>query len=152
MQRLTYRPVLSDLDYLRRHLDRALETPAATTPAMELENTHSALILRAELPGVNRDDIDIRLTANTVTLSGKRPQPQGKQWSEFRYGEFRRSLRLPVAVHSDRAKAEFVDGILTLTLPKYVAQRPQVVKVNLGDRAVSEIPEPATTDSDDPWK
>ena len=128
---------------MQRHIDRIFEQIAGLRrepeltwkPAVELKNTEEYVILRAEIPGVSGKDLDIQVTREAVAIAGDRrydrkAQDKGLFRTEFRYGKFHRVIPLPVAVVNDQVKAEFKDGILTLTLPK-VAQRRQAVKINL---------------------
>ena len=135
------------------------------TPAIELKAMDTEFVLRAELPGIDAKDLDIQVTREAVSLSGEHrsetKHEDGKLFrSEFRYGSFRRVIPLPVAIQNDHVKADFTDGILTLTLPKLVNDRPKVVKVNLTDAIVEPKLEatgdlaPAATEaaqSDDVW-
>ena len=114
----------------------------AWTPAIELKSTDDAIILRAELPGINAENLDVQVTREAVSISGEyksETKTEDKEHqlyrSEFRYGTFHRIVPLPVAVQNDQVKAEFKDGILTLTLPKVEAEKPKVVKVNLLESA-----------------
>jgi HSP20 family protein len=116
------------------------------TPAIELKATDTAFVLRAELPGIDAKDLDIQVTREGVSLSGEyhseTKNEDGKFFrSEFRYGSFHRVVPLPVAIQNDQVKADFTDGILTLTLPKVVNDRPQVVKVNLAEATTEPKPE-----------
>ncbi|XGV94614.1 MAG: Hsp20/alpha crystallin family protein [Leptolyngbya sp. BL-A-14] len=112
-------------------------SPSKTwTPAIELKATDTDFVLRAELPGIDAKDLDIQVTRKGVSIAGEyrseTKNEDGKFFrSEFRYGSFRRVVPLPVAIQNDQVKADFTDGILTLTLPKVVNDRPKVVKVNL---------------------
>jgi HSP20 family protein len=106
------------------------------TPAIELKATDTDFVLRAELPGIDAKDLDIQVTREGVSIAGEyrseTKKEDGKFFrSEFRYGSFRRVVPLPVAIQNDQVKADFTDGILTLTLPKVVSDRPKVFKVNL---------------------
>ncbi|MBD2038492.1 Hsp20/alpha crystallin family protein [Leptolyngbya sp. FACHB-321] len=165
-----------EIETLSRQLDRLFDdfTPAnrtaapaahTWTPAIELKATDAAFVLRAELPGIAAKDLDIQVTRAGVSITGEyrseTKNEDGKFFrSEFRYGSFRRVVPLPVAIQNDQVKADFTDGILTLTLPKVVSDRPKVVKVNLAD-AITEpkleadsnhMPaETQTTHTDDVW-
>lgn len=109
----------------------------ARIPAAELTETPDALHLKVELPGIQTDDLNIEVTAKTVTVSGDRQlaksEAEGKTRSEFQYGKFHRVIALPVEVQNTEVKAEYKDGILHLTLPKV---ENKVVKVALGKAAV----------------
>lgn len=105
-------------------------------PAVELQDTNEALVLRALLPGIDARDLDIRVTKQAVVISGEKSDNNqtekiGYFRSEFTYGKFQRVIQLPVAVENDNVQAEYKNGILSLTLPKASAARNQVVKVNL---------------------
>lgn len=112
-------------------------------PAVELEDTSSALVLRAEIPGIDARDLDIRVTKQAVIISGEKSDNNqtekiGYFRSEFIYGKFQRVIPLPVAIQNDSVQAEYKDGILSLTLPKASTKANQVVKVNLVDNAVAD--------------
>lgn len=143
-----------EMEVMRRQLDRLFDDLAPLSqdrfpvarerkvwgPAIELKQTESDVVLRAELPGVDAKDLEVQVSREAVSISGEyRSETQSEDnkvfRSEFRYGNFHRVVPLPVAVQNDKVNAEFKDGILTLTLPKVTADRPQVVKVNLGGTA-----------------
>lgn len=144
MTLLRWQPI-SEMETLRRQMDRIFgemisvnnEAQATWQPAIELQDTAESLILRIMLPGIEAKDLDIRVTGEAVAISGEH-RPQEYLRSEFRYGKFQRVIALPVAVQNDRVNAELKDGILTLTLPKVVDARRQVVKVNLTETTASD--------------
>ncbi|MBW4602490.1 MAG: Hsp20/alpha crystallin family protein [Calothrix sp. FI2-JRJ7] len=114
-------------------------------PAVEMEDTDGALVLRAQIPGIDARDLDIRVTKQAVVISGEKSDNNqtekiGYFRSEFTYGKFQRVIQLPVAVENDKVQAEYKNGILSLTLPKANAARNQAVKVNLLDNTASEAP------------
>lgn len=118
-------------------------------PAIELKGNDTELILKAELPGITADNLDIQVTREAVAIAGEYKSETKSEEnhivrSEFRYGSFRRVVPLPVEVQNDQVKAEFVDGVLTLTLPKVQATRPNVVKVNLTGTAAPATKLPDT--------
>jgi HSP20 family protein len=95
-------------------------------------------LLRLKLPGINAKDVEVQIAQDTVSISGehKFEATEAKGFrSEFRYGKFHRVISLPAAVQNDQAKAEFKDGILTLTLPRLQAVKPTIVKLNLVESA-----------------
>lgn len=143
----------SEMETLRRQMEQTFDEMvgvnrvAQTTwkPAVELQDTEDNLILRAEIPGVEGKDLDIRVTREAVAISGEHRYEKteaGGFRTEFRYGKFQRVIALPVAVQNDQVQAEFKNGILTLTLPKVTEARRQVVKVNIADNtaATPEVP------------
>ncbi len=134
---------LQEMETLARQLDRLFDDLEGTrqeqpawAPAMELRDTGEALELRAQLPGVDAKEIDIQVSKQSVAISGEYRQEhqtenKGYFKSEFRYGKFQRTVKLPVAVDNSQVIADYTNGVLTLTLPKHTEVRNQVVKVNL---------------------
>ena len=126
------------------HLFDDLGTPAkwddfpsrSKVPAAELTETDEALHLKLEVPGMEAKDLDIQVTADSVSISGERKEEskseeKGVTRSEFRYGSFSRVIPLPVEIQNSNVTAEYKDGILNLTLPKVEEEKTQVVKVNV---------------------
>ena len=127
---------------------------AVRTPAIELTGIESALVLCAELPGFEPDDLDIQVTRDSVSIKGMKKsaietepsetlsagetdEPIAKPatphiyTSEFRTGPFHRVITLPVEIETDRVVAVFKHGLLTLTMPKREDDRTRSVKVSL---------------------
>jgi HSP20 family protein len=138
------------LNTLQRDMDRLFDQLTQTSwgdtmptqhnqdwvPAVEVKETDAQVILRAEVPGVSADDLDIQVTRNAVAITGdhryeNKSEDNGYYRSEFRYGQFQRIVPLPSKVENEQVKAEFKDGILTLTMPKAEDERRKVFKVNL---------------------
>lgn len=124
------------LDRLANDLTEATRiSDADWVPAVELYETPDELVLRALLPGIDRERLEIEVSRKSVKLAGQRPavERDGDRFfrSEFRYGPFERLVGLPVEVQNDAARADYTDGVLVLTLPKTVSERQKVVKVNL---------------------
>jgi len=95
---------------------------AAWTPAMEVFHRNDQLIIRADLPGLTKDDVKVDVTEDVVTVQGERKQEQeeereGVYRSERSYGAFFRTIPLPEGVIADQAKATFKDGVLEITMP-----------------------------------
>ncbi len=110
------------------------ETP--WMPAIELQETETNMILKAQLPGIEPEELDIQVSENAVFLSGehqeqKKTDEKGIFRSEFHYGQFKRVVPLPIAIQREQVKAEMVAGLLTLTMPKATPTLPNVVKVPL---------------------
>ena len=110
----------------------------AKVPAAELTETDDALHLKLEVPGMEAKDLDIQVTADSVSISGERKsetksEDKGVTRSEFRYGKFSRVIPLPARIQNINVTAEYKDGILNLTLPIAEAEKNKVVKVNLGE-------------------
>jgi len=107
---------------------------ATPWPACELVETKESLVLRAEVPGMDPKDFEVRVDGDVLTLSGEtkqetRGEEEDVHLSERRFGPWRRSLRLPAYADPDRIDAEVRGGILTLTIPKREEARPKIVKV-----------------------
>lgn len=132
-----------EIESLRRQMDNVFDeltqttnSEASWTPAVELKDDGDALVLRAQLPGMDAKDLDIQVTKEAVSLAGEhrheeKTEKDGFFRSEFRYGKFQRVIPLPVAVQNDRVEAAYKDGVLSLTLPKVEEVRNKAVKINL---------------------
>ena len=95
----------------------------ALRPATEFVECDGEFRLTAELPGMAADDIDIKLSDGTITVRGEKSEEKQEEKedylvSERRYGEFQRTLSLPLGIDPDAVNAEFANGVLTVTLPK----------------------------------
>jgi HSP20 family protein len=137
---------LQDIESLHRDMNRFFDTlvPSqqksfdnlAFMPTAELNETPENLVLKLELPGIEAKDLDIQVTAKSVTISGERKtqsesESNGITRSEFRYGQFQRIVPLPTRVVNDQTQAEYKDGILTLTFPKAGGEKQKTFKVEL---------------------
>lgn len=105
-------------------------------PALDLYTTPDAVVARVALPGVKPDDVDVSIGDELVTISGtfheeKETTEHGYVEHELSQGKFSRSFSLPTAIKADAAKAEFKDGLLTLTMPKTEEVKPRHVKVQV---------------------
>jgi HSP20 family protein len=103
-------------------------------PAIDLYQDDEQVVVRAALPGLKSDDVQISVTADMLTLRGEfklenEPKDVTYHLREQRYGAFERSLRLPTDVQTDKAKAEFNNGVLTISLPKAEAVKPKLINI-----------------------
>jgi len=101
---------------------------------LDLYETDEAVVVKAALPGVKAEDVDITITGETLTIKGEaRREEEEKKRDYYRqetwYGNFARSISLPSQVEADKAEAVFDNGILRLTIPKAAAARPKTIKV-----------------------
>lgn len=99
------------------------ELPELKVPKVDIIDHDKEIVVKAELPGVSKDDIEVTMTDNTVTIKGstshEKKEEKGNYFrSEISRGSFSRTVALPGDVDGDKAKATFNDGILELTLPK----------------------------------
>jgi HSP20 family protein len=105
------------------------------TPPVDIYETNDALVIKAELPGVSKDDVSIEVHQNTLILRGQRkPEAEVKEEhyhrAERAYGTFQRSFVLPAMVDQNKVQATFKDGVLELHLPKSEAAKPRRIAIN----------------------
>jgi HSP20 family protein len=103
-------------------------------PAVDMYQTDNDVIVKATIPGISPDELDIQITGDTLTLQGEIKQEEHIENAKYHlrehhYQSFSRSLTLPVQVVADKANAEIKNGILTLTLPKAEETKPKVITV-----------------------
>ena len=143
---------LYEINSLHRQMNRLLEDIATWDspeisifrPAVELSDHDDHLSLRVSLPGINKDNIDVSVTSDTVKLSGKfedkkEDKGHGYYISELNYEDFERTISLPVPIKNDEVTADYTDGILVLTLPKLEEAKNKVFKVNLDSGKVLDV-------------
>src|SRR6201984_859809 len=121
-------------DMLERAGDESNLTPWA--PAVDIFETEHELVVKADLPDVNPQDLDIRVENNILTIRGERKfENKANEENYLRveraYGSFSRSFSLANSVKSEAIKAEYHDGVLTLSLPKREEAKPKQIKVNV---------------------
>ena len=105
-----------------------------SSPAIDMYQTDNEIVVKAALPGLKPDEVQINVTGDILTIKGEvkhKEEKKDKSWHirEQRWGSFERSVRLPTGVVSDRAKADFDNGILTISLPKSEEVRPKTITV-----------------------
>ncbi|MEW6348910.1 MAG: Hsp20/alpha crystallin family protein [Thermodesulfobacteriota bacterium] len=106
------------------------------SPAFDISETETDLILRAELPGVDPKDVDVTLTGSVLTIKGEKKEEREENDEhmyrmERSFGSFARSFTLPCEVSEDRVEARFKDGVLTLKLPKAECSRKKNTKIDV---------------------
>jgi HSP20 family protein len=110
---------------------------APTVPAalpLDVSETEDAFVVKASLPGIKPEDVEITVQGDTLTIRGEsqaEDEKKGEHWHlrERRFGSFQRSVSLATPVNSDRAQASYEHGVLTLTLPKSEAAKPRQIKI-----------------------
>ncbi|HOW58958.1 MAG TPA: Hsp20/alpha crystallin family protein [Candidatus Omnitrophota bacterium] len=105
-------------------------------PSVEIHEDENNFTLHLDAPGIDKKDMDISVTGNTVTIKGERKIEEKKKekgyfYSERRYGSFQRSLELPTTVESDKITANYKDGVLELVVPKSEKSKPKQIKVEV---------------------
>jgi len=114
-------------------------TPAAyATLPLDVSESEDAFVVRASLPGMKPEDVQITVHGDTLTIRGEskaEEEKKGEHWHlrERRFGAFQRSVGLATPVDPDRAQARYDNGVLTLTLPKSEAARPRQIKIGGGE-------------------
>ncbi|MFW6065553.1 MAG: Hsp20/alpha crystallin family protein [Planctomycetota bacterium] len=111
-----------------------LSRTGAWFPPLEISEREDAVVVQAELPGMNREDIDISVQDNHLTLTGEKKETEEQQEGDFyhserRYGTFRREIPLPAGVDADNVDANYRDGVLTVTLPKSEEAKPRKIEI-----------------------
>ena len=103
--------------------------PEGWVPAVETEETDDAYLVRAELPGMKRDDVDVELRGNELRITGEVTEETSGQTLRHRRGKFAYRATLPSDADAEKIDAELADGILTVRLPK--AAQAQTRKVEI---------------------
>jgi len=106
-------------------------------PAVDIYEHENTIVIKAELPGVDPKDVDIRLDNNVLTINGERKldnevKKESYHRVERSYGAFTRSFTLPTTVDPNGIKAEYRDGVLRVTLPKREEAKPKQIQISVG--------------------
>ena len=141
-------PVFGKLTNLRDELDRLFEAPfehfarssqllsGGWVPALDVYEDKDNLTVKAELPGMKREEVEVSLHDGALTISGERKSEtkdgNAEVYRSERFvGRFQRTVTLPSPVASDKVKASYKDGVLTVTLPKTEEAKPKQIDVNV---------------------
>jgi HSP20 family protein len=108
----------------------------AWSPAVDIYEKDGNIVLKAELPGIEPKDVDVRVENNILTLRGERRVDQEVKEEHYQrversYGAFTRSFTLPTVVDTDKIKAEYKDGVLRMTLPKKEEAKPKQISISV---------------------
>ena len=124
--------------------ERAGEESSLTAwaPAVDIYETEHELVVKADLPDIDPKDLDIRVENNILTIRGERKFEKKVNEDNYlrverSYGAFARSFTLTNAVNADAIKADYQNGVLTLTIPKREEAKPKQIKVNVGTPAMA---------------
>jgi HSP20 family protein len=146
MTALTRWEPLRELATMRDVMERMFEEPSFTPvrlwsrpldkfiPALDVAEEDGAYVIKASLPGVKPEEVEITLTDNTLTMKGEAKQDKEVKEANYhlrerRYGSFLRTMTLPVAVEADKVEATHENGVLTLRLPKSETIKPKKIAV-----------------------
>ena len=138
-------PGFGRLTDLRDEIDRLFESPLAElarnshllsgwTPVLDVYEDKDNLFVKVELPGMKREEIEVSLHEGSLSISGERKSEQKHEDTEvYRaerfFGRFQRTVALPTPVAADKVKAQYKDGILTITLPKTEEAKPKHIDI-----------------------
>ena len=133
------RDMMSLRDAMDRLFDDAFTRPISLSgvsamPAIDMYQTNDDVVVKATLPGVKAEDVDITVTGETLTLRGEFKQEDEKKDTSYHireqhYGSFERSILLPTDVKADKAKADFENGVLTITMPIAEEVKPKSITI-----------------------
>ncbi len=141
MSNLTrYNPVrdmVSMTNWMDRFFDEAFfptREGGFGTPNVDVIENNDNIVVKAELPGFKPEDVDVRIEGNTLMMRGEGTEETEKKEGQYHLRErhqasFTRAIPLPTGVNSDKASAEFENGILTLTLPKSEEAKPKQISI-----------------------
>ena len=125
-----YRDPLSSMNVLHRQMERLFENfglgtglaygfdRLGWTPQIEMHERDGKLVVKADLPGLNRDDVKVELEDNVLTIEGERKDERKDErsgWSERSYGRFLRAITLPEGIRTENTNATFKNGVLEIT-------------------------------------
>jgi HSP20 family protein len=143
MSNLTRWEPVREMMTLREAMDRLFDdgfthpismSGVSAMPAIDLYQTNDEVVVKAALPGLKADDVQISVTEDVLTLRGEFKQDNVQSESTYhirekRIGSFERSIMLPTDVQTDKAKADFENGILTVSLPKADEVKPKTITI-----------------------
>ena len=123
-------------DFVERFPTRRDFEDRMWSPDVDVHETDSEVVVKAEIPGMEQKDINVTIKDNVLTLKGEKMQEKEKKETNYHriertYGSFSRSFTLPTMVVSDKAAAQYKNGILTVTLPKSEEVKPKEIAVEL---------------------
>jgi HSP20 family protein len=140
-------PTFGRLSELRNEIDRLFESPLSEltgtsqllsgwTPALDVYEEKDSFVVKAELPGMKKEEIEVSFHDGSLSLSGERKSETKHEDAEvYRaerfFGRFQRTVSLPATVAADKIKAAYKDGVLTVTLPKTEEAKPKQIDVSI---------------------
>jgi HSP20 family protein len=123
-------------DFLGRPLMRTEWSEGVWNPSVDISETKDNVLIKAEMPGLNKEDVKISMQDNMLTLTGEKKQEKEEKETNYHrversYGAFSRSFSLPTSVKSDKIRATYKDGILSITLPKTEEVKPKEIPISI---------------------
>lgn len=110
-------------------------TEGVWTPAFDVKETKEAFLFKADVPGLKEEDLDISITGNRLTVTGKREEEKKEEDEKYysyerSYGSFSRTFTLPEGVDLEHIRAEMKEGVLTLNVPKLPEVQPKRISIS----------------------
>ena len=143
MNLVVRQPVWKELSVLSNRLNRMFDLPraenddflGARSPAVDIYDKGSEVVIHADVPGLKKDDIDIRVENNVLSLRGERKFENETKREDYHrveraYGSFSRSFALPNAVDTEKIQADYKDGVLNVTLPQKEEAKPKQISIS----------------------
>jgi len=136
-----FREIMSLRDAMDRLFEDSFVRPSRLWPELgrgelpvDMYQTANDVVVKASIPGLKPDEVDISITGDTLTIKGehkeeKEVEEQDYFYRERRYGAFSRSLTIPVPVKTEKTEATFENGVLTVTMPKAEEVKPKQIKI-----------------------
>ena len=139
-------PAFGGLSTLRNEIDRLFDAPltelarasqflSGAAPAVDVYEDKENFVVKAELPGMKKEDIDVSLHDGSLSISGERNEEKVENGEVYRseryFGRFQRTVALPASVNAAQIKAQYKDGVLTVTLPKAEEAKPKQIDVQV---------------------
>jgi HSP20 family protein len=145
MTLIPWRP-WGELDSLRREMDRIWDQFSGArptewlksewAPSVDVSETEDTVVVKAEAPGIDPEEMDITLSEGILTLKGEKKREREEKEENYHlveraYGSFSRSVRLPAVVQEDKVKANYKDGVITIILPKTEQAKEKSIKIEV---------------------
>lgn len=131
-----FREAVSLRDAMDRLFEDSVITPKSigAMPKIDIKETKDSIVVKAELPGIEEDKVDVEIMDNVMTISGKKAEEkveegEGYHYKESHTGTFQRSFSLPADVKAEKAEADMKDGILTIKVPKIEPKKAKKVSI-----------------------
>ena len=131
---------------LQREMNRLLESffggspwrfdESMSAPAVEVADTQDTVVVKAQVPGVSKEQLQVTVSEGMVTIKGERKEEEKQEEKnylhrEFRYGAFTRTVPLPAGVQAEKATAQLKDGMLEVTIPKSAGARVKEIPIGV---------------------
>ena len=129
-------PTFGRLINLNDELHRLFDPSESWAPALDVQEDKDKFTVNLELPGLKREDISVQIEDGSLVITGERKEETASEGTEVHrreryYGKFSRAVTLPVAVAADQVRANYKDGVLSITLPKAEEAKPKSIDVGV---------------------